>query len=61
MNKTELEAEIKFHLERVDSLTRTAKLCRKISNKLRCLGWINRHAKIATELRGKLNGWDKKD
>jgi hypothetical protein len=57
MDNTNLETKIEFHLDRVDTLTRRAKLCRKLSNKLKLLEWINRHAKIATELRGKLNGW----
>lgn len=57
MNRTELENRIEFHLERVDKLTHTAKLCRKLSNKLKLLEWVNRHARLATELRGKLNGW----
>ncbi len=57
MTKAELESRIEFHLDRVDTLTHRAKLCRKLSNKLKLLEWINRHAKLATELRGKLNGW----
>jgi hypothetical protein len=57
MSNVKLESRIEFHLDRVDILTRQAKLCRKLSNKLKLLGWINRHAKLATELRGKLNGW----
>jgi hypothetical protein len=58
MNKAELEARIELHLDRMETLTHRAKLCRKMSNKLKLLGWINRHAKLATQLRGKLNGWD---
>ena len=61
MNKAELEARIELHLERMETLTHRARLCRKMSNKLKLLEWINRHAKLATQLRGKLNGWDKKD
>ena len=57
MTKAELESRIQFHLDMVDSLTRQAKLCRKTSSKIKLIGWINRHAKLATELRGKLNGW----
>lgn len=57
VTKENLEAKIEFHLARVEALTHRAKLCRKMSNKLRCLRWINRHAKLATELRGELNGW----
>ena len=60
VTKGNLEAKIEFHLARVDALTHTAKLCRKLSNKLRCLRWINRHAKLATELRAELNGWSGK-
>jgi hypothetical protein len=52
-----IEKEIEFHLERVERLTRTARLCRKLSNKLKLLAWINKHAQLATELRAKLNGW----
>ena len=55
--KKDLQKKLDFHLERVDALTRTAKLCRKMSNKLKLLGWINRHAKLATEIRAKINGW----
>jgi len=61
MNIKDIEKRIKTHLERVEILTRQAKLCRKLSNKLKLLGWINKHARLATELRGQLNGWDKKD
>ena len=61
MIDTDLKAKIQFHLRRVDALTHRAKLCRKLSNKLKLLGWINRHALLATQLRGKLNGWDQKD
>ena len=55
--KKDLQAKLDFHLDRVDALTRTAKLCRKMSNKLKLLGWINRHAKLATQLQAKINGW----
>ena len=58
MDKAELEVKIEFHLDRVKALTHRAKLCRKLSNKLKLLGWINRHAKLATVLRGRLNGWE---
>jgi hypothetical protein len=58
MDKVKVETRIEFHLDRVETLTHRAKLCRKMSNKLKLLEWINRHAKIATELRGKLHGWD---
>jgi len=57
MTKVELESRIEFHLDRMRILTHRAKLCRKLSNKLKLLEWVNRHAKLATELRGKLNGW----
>ena len=57
ITKGNLEAKIEFHLARVDALTRRARLCRKLSNKLKLLAWINRHAKLATEIRAELNGW----
>jgi len=57
VTKENLEAKIEFHLARVEALTHRAKLCRKMSNKLKLLAWINRHAKMATELRADLNGW----
>ena len=56
--KGNLEAKLEFHLARVDALTHTAKLCRKLSNKLKLLGWINRHARLATEIQAELNGWN---
>ncbi len=55
--KGNLQARLEFHLDRIDVLTHRAKLCRKLSNKLKLLEWINRHARLATEIRGKLNGW----
>ena len=57
IKKWKLETEIEFHLDRMDALTPRAKLCRRLASKLKLLEWINRHAKLATELRGKLNGW----
>ena len=57
MTQENLKLDLAHHLEMVDQLAHTAKLCRKLSNKLKLLEWINRHAKLATELRGKLNGW----
>ena len=57
MSKETLQLDLAHHLERVEVLTHQAKLCRKLSNMLKLLAWINRHARLATELRGKLNGW----
>ena len=57
ITKGNLEAKIEFHLARAEALTHRARLCRKMSNKLKLLAWVNRHAKLATEIRAELNGW----
>tara|TARA_Y100000310_G_C20434823_1_gene693234 strand:+ start:219 stop:395 length:177 start_codon:yes stop_codon:yes gene_type:complete len=57
MTKESLQLDLAHHLDRVDVLTHQAKLCRKLSNKLLLLASINHHARLATEIRGELNGW----
>ena len=57
MSKETLQLDLAHHLEMVDQLAHTAKLCRKLSNKFALLARLNRHARLATEIRGELNGW----
>jgi len=57
MSKETLQLDLAHHLEMVDQLVHLAKLCRKLSNKFKLLARINRHARLATEIRGELNGW----
>jgi len=51
MSKKEVQAKIDFHLDRIKVLTSQAKLCRKLSNKLKILKWIKEHKRLAMELK----------
>ena len=57
MTQENLKLDLAHHLEMVDQLVHLAKLCRKLSNKFKLLARINRHARLATEIRAELNGW----